>query len=306
MSPGKQTSKLRFILDYKKKGSRTMKRSRKTEVGLARCTVFTITELVCHILHFATNGGQLDKHTLDYKRVNRLFCELVPKMITLSLYLFPNDRLLWTLPNLTELNLYDRRITPVALAKLTRLTHLRLRRKYDSALDANKTLLQSVPHLRTLEISGTDTMIERDAFTRLTRLDSLVLEDSFMTANTISRLCNLTRLEILGYSAIADDQFVMLTGLRSLSVCNARYISGCFSGKTLHTLTSLTELSVKGCVITAPSITCLTQLQSLKLHNTPGISFELILSSLPKLTHFKSVQYDRSECCDIARDAPQK
>ncbi len=272
-----------------------MKRTSKTVDSFAQDTVLTLTELVCHILHFASDGGQLNGCTRHLALVNRLFCRSAREIITRCLILGPSDWILSRLPNLTELNLYDRRITTTALAQLNRLTHLRVRKKYESELDANKSLLDSVPHLRTLEIYGSDTMIEGDAFTRLTRLDTLVLHDNFMTVNAISRMESLTRLELLGYSAIADDQFVMLTNLRSLSVSNARYISGTFSGQTLHALPSLTELSVRCCAITTPSIVCLTQLQSLKLHNTPGIAKELILSSLPKLTHFKSVQYDRSD-----------
>jgi hypothetical protein len=246
--------------------------------------VFSLSELLDTILRLVTNGGDLQAKTMHLRTVNRLFCHSIPRVMTKCHLRGPCDRFLHQLPNLTEISLYDNRISTSTLSRLTSLIALRLHCAYQSAYDSNRSLVKSIPHIRRLYVHGYHTLLPHDTLANLTRLDTLTIQNCWLPSQYWDQVKSLTRLELLDNTAFDDNDLARFTSLRSLTI-DGRGVYPLW-GDTLHSIESLTELSLcNGCRVTCSILSELSQLRSLSLYKTPLITtgYLVRMTNLTKL-----------------------
>lgn len=163
----------------------------------------------------------------------------------------------WTVTNLRALSLAgNKKVSNCSLAKLTRLTHLNIRR---------------------------NNMINDNGITGLVNLTSLTIgSNTRITDAAISKLSNLIYLDLSFNGMITDHGISRMTNLRSLSLSHNEKI------KTLRSLTGLTNL-VLWANASVHTISYLSDLLSLSLGwNTVVLDREL--SVLTQLTALNLLQ----------------
>lgn len=234
-------------------------------------TVFSLPELLDTILRFVTNGGDLEARTMHLRTVNRLFYHSIPRVVTKCNLRGPGDYLLRQLHRLTEVSIYDGRISTSMLSRLSSLTALRLHCPYQTERNQNRILLESIPHVRNLYVHGLETILHRDTLINLTRLDTLTLQNCWLPSQYLDQVKSLTRLELLDNTAFGDNDLARFTSLRSLKIDGRGVLP--LRGETLHSIVSLSELSLcNGCGFTSDTLSELSQLRSLSLYKTPLIT----------------------------------
>lgn len=268
--------------------------------------LFLIDEMLELVLFYANGDDNLSQRSLTLRLINKKASQMVLKFITKCNILGPLNHFVSRLPNLTELNLYNKKITTETLLGLAALNSLKL-----SFSCATPTFLIDLSErLTTLAINNGRIRMEPSDFNKLTKLTSLSLQDNmYFSPRKNYSFVNLTRLELLGYNDVDDDYLLQMTALKSLKMDDNHNIYG----KTLYLLTSLTDLSLsnssrlyddtlcqltglkslsifKNWQITLPTIKSLVNLTSLswRSSNNKYIDEKELFKALPLLRHFNT------------------
>jgi len=150
-------------------------------------------------------------------------------------------------------------ITGVCFKSLENLQHLHIRHRSAISCVAWEII---APRLRSLYIKGSDSHLSDNALTKMTNLQSLILNDTpTITGPALCQLTQLVTLSLEGISTfIRDEHIATLRQLRTLCIVSSVGITGSFIRPLAHTLKMLV---LEQPLPLFPDLICLSQLKSL-------------------------------------------